>query len=240
MFDQKHIRTGLTYAFIAALLAVVLLPLPDVGGSFTGHVLGILGTAIMFLALIYTFRKRVLGHKGKNNPISHHTLWGLIGPTLVVFHTGGEFSSLIGRLVFLCMVIVVFSGIVGIYLFRKTRKTLNEHKQELSQLQKIFFAKKKGVSSSNLEQYLQAEDFVENIDSELIGATIEPTEIRHIKDLEQLAGLIADTEHTIKFYSTIERIFSRWSRAHIALVFFLFAFLGSHIATMIYYGLRWL
>ena len=240
MFDQKQVRSGLTFVFIASLLAVVIVPLPRLGGSLAGHALGIIGTVIMLLTLVYPFRKRILGRKGKKNPIATHTLYGLLGPSLVVFHTGGEFKSLIGNLVFICMVLVVLSGIVGIYLFQTTRKTLKEHKQDVSQLKKIFFEKKRDFSVADLERYVQGEKALESSDTRSIDETAEPNAVRHRKDLVQLFELIADKEHTIKIYATIERIFAKWSKAHIALVFFLLAFLGSHIAVMIYYGLRWL
>ena len=241
MFDQKQVRSGLTIVFIASLLAVVILPLPRMGGSLAGHALGIIGTVIMLLTLVYPFRKRVLGRKGKKNPIATHTLWGLLGPSLVVFHTGGEFKSLIGNLVFICMVIVVLSGIIGIYLFQRAKKTLKEHKQDVSELKKIFFEKKRDFSSADLQRYVQGGDeAMESSDTGSTNETVEPTASRRRKDLEQIVELIADKEHTIKVYATIERIFAKWSKAHIALVFFLLAFLGSHIATMMYYGLRWL
>jgi hypothetical protein len=240
MINQKQVRSGLTIVFIASLLAVLIIPLPRMGGSLAGHALGILGTLIMLLTLVYPFRKRILGRKGKKNPIATHTLYGLLGPALVVFHTGGEFKSLIGNLVFICMVLVVLSGIVGIYLFKTTRKTLKEHKQDVSQLKKIFFEKKREVSTPDLEKFVQGEKALENFATGSIDETLEPIAMRRRKDLEQLVELIADKEHTIKIYATIERIFAKWSKAHIALVFFLLAFLGSHIATMIYYGLRWL
>lgn len=87
---------------------------------------------------------------------------------------------------------------------------------------------------------MQGEKALESSDTRSIDETAEPNAVRHRKDLVQLVELIADKEHTIKVYATIERIFAKWSKAHIALVFFLLAFLGSHIAVMIYYGLRWL
>jgi hypothetical protein len=240
MIDQKQVRSGLTIVFIASLLAVVVVPLPSMGGSLAGHALGILGTVIMLLTLVYPFRKRILGRKGKKNPITTHTLYGLLGPSLVVFHTGGEFKSLIGNLVFICMVIVVLSGIIGIYLFKITRKTLKEHKQDASQLKNIFFEKKRDFPAADLDIYGQGEEAMKSSDTESINETVDPTTVRRIQDLEQIVELIADKEHTIKIYATIERIFAKWSKAHIALVFFLLAFLGSHIAVMIYYGLRWL
>ncbi|MGM0540092.1 MAG: hypothetical protein ACQERT_12935 [Thermodesulfobacteriota bacterium] len=240
MIDQKQIRSGLTFVFIASLLAVVIVPLPRLGGSLAGHALGIIGTVIMLLTLVYPFRKRVLGRKGKKNPIATHTLWGLLGPSLVVFHTGGEFKSLIGNLVFICMVIVVLSGIIGIYLFKRAKKTLKEHEQDLSQLKKIFFEKKRDFPATDLEIYGQGDEAMERSETGSIDETVDPSTVRRRQDLEQIVELIADKEHTIKVYATIERIFARWSKAHIALVFFLLAFLGSHIAVMIYYGLRWL
>lgn len=240
MIDQKQIRSGLTFVFIASLLAVVIVPLPRLGGSLAGHALGIIGTVIMLLTLVYPFRKRVLGRKGKKNPIATHTLWGLLGPSLVVFHTGGEFKSLIGNLVFICMVIVVLSGIIGIYLFKRAKKTLKEHEQDLSQLKKIFFEKKRDFPAADLEIYGQGDEAMERSETGSIDETVDPSTVRRRQDLEQIVELIADKEHTIKVYATIERIFARWSKAHIALVFFLLAFLGSHIAVMIYYGLRWL
>jgi hypothetical protein len=95
------------------------------------------------------------------------------------------------------------------------------------------------VSQSDIEKYIHTQSSLD-IDSDSRDVIIAPTAKSKIQELENLAEMIADIEHTTKFYATIELVFAKWLKIHIALVFFLFAFLGSHVAAMIYFGLRWL
>lgn len=83
--------------------------------SLPGHALGVLGFALMLWAGFgYTARKRQAspGAMSMQASMRLHIVAGLLGPYLVILHSGLAFRGLAGVLTLL-MVLVVASGVVG-------------------------------------------------------------------------------------------------------------------------------
>jgi len=83
--------------------------------SWPGHALGVLGIVLMCWAgFAYTWRKRATSQA--NSPMRAamrtHIITGLLGPYLVILHSGFAFHGLAGVLTLLT-VLVVASGLVG-------------------------------------------------------------------------------------------------------------------------------
>lgn len=84
-----------------------------------GHVLGAIGLALMLWAgVAYTWRKRreAAGDAGMRAAMQSHIVAGLLGPYLVILHSGLAFHGVAGALTLL-MVLVVASGLVGRAVF---------------------------------------------------------------------------------------------------------------------------
>lgn len=84
-----------------------------------GHVLGAIGLALMLWAgVAYTWRKRrtAPGDSAMRGAMQSHIVAGLLGPYLVILHTGLAFHGVAGALTLL-MVLVVASGVVGRAVF---------------------------------------------------------------------------------------------------------------------------
>lgn len=108
-------------AAVVATLAFVLWRERAVhwASGWTGHALGVLGVALMLWAGFgYTLRKRrvAAGSSAMRTSMWTHIIAGLVGPYLVILHSGFAFRGLAGVLV-LVMVLVVASGVVGRGLF---------------------------------------------------------------------------------------------------------------------------
>jgi hypothetical protein len=94
------------------------------GGSI-GQPLGVLGSAMMLLLLLYSVRKRgrVFRHLG---PLSRwldiHIFLGVIGPLFVVLHSSFKVQGLVA-LSFWSMVAVALSGVLGRYLYLQIPRT---------------------------------------------------------------------------------------------------------------------
>lgn len=99
------------------------------GGSPLGHSLGILGTAFVAVAQLYSLRKReVAVQRGSVKTwLKLHVCLGLLGPFLVLLHAGFPFEfkyaelfkeGFAGLSTYL-MLIVVVSGFTGRYLYRR-------------------------------------------------------------------------------------------------------------------------
>lgn len=100
--------------------------LADPQGSHPiGQALGIIGLLLMIMTeTLYSLRKRtrLLDRTGPvRNWLSFHIVTGLVGPFLVLMHTGLQFRGLAG-LTMLLTVIVVVSGFIGRYLYTSLRR----------------------------------------------------------------------------------------------------------------------
>lgn len=114
------------------------------GGSL-GHKLGVIGSSMMVLMLLYSVRKRVYALR-RLGPLSRwldvHIFLGVFGPLLVILHAGFKVQGLVA-LSFWSMIVVASSGVLGRYLYLQIPRTragealalaeLEEQDRELSQ-----------------------------------------------------------------------------------------------------------
>lgn len=95
------------------------------GSHPVGQVLGITGTLLMVMTeTLYSLRKRtrLLDRYGPvRHWLSFHIVTGLVGPFLVLMHTGLQFRGLAG-LTMLLTIVVVISGFIGRYLYTSLRR----------------------------------------------------------------------------------------------------------------------
>jgi len=106
------------------------------GGS-VGHKLGVAGSSMMVLMLLYSVRKRVgvlrrLGPLGRWLDI--HIFLGIFGPLLVVLHSTFKVQGLVA-LSFWSMVIVASSGVLGRYLYLQIPRTRAGEERALVELE---------------------------------------------------------------------------------------------------------
>ena len=95
--------------------------------SGLGYWLGIVGGSMMLFMLLYPMRKRVkilrwLGSVPAWFRI--HMILGILGPTLVLFHTNFRLGSLNSNVALAAMLTVVASGVIGRYLYAKVHRGL--------------------------------------------------------------------------------------------------------------------
>lgn len=108
------------------------------GGS-VGHPLGIAGSTMMTLMLLYSVRKRVKAFR-RLGPLSHwldvHIYFGIVGPLLVVLHSAFKVGGLVS-LSFWSMVAVAGSGVLGRYLYLQIPRTRAGEALTLGDLEKL-------------------------------------------------------------------------------------------------------
>jgi hypothetical protein len=106
------------------------------GGS-TGHKLGIVGSSMMVLMLLYSVRKRV-GALRRLGPLGGwldvHIFLGVVGPLLVVLHSSFKVQGLVA-LSFWSMVVVATSGVLGRYLYLQIPRTRAGEERALAELE---------------------------------------------------------------------------------------------------------
>ncbi len=102
------------------------------GHTQYGHLAGWLGFALILLTLGYSLKKR-FGRKTGWPKLWFwlHQLAGVIGALLIFIHAGIHFHALVPVLTLSAMVIVVASGIVGVFVHRKALSLLSEARKDL-------------------------------------------------------------------------------------------------------------
>jgi len=107
--------------------------------SDLGYWLGVAGGSLMVVLLIYPLRKRfrmlaVLG------PLKHwfrfHIVAGIVGPVIVLFHSTFHIGSFNAAIALACMLLVVASGLVGRFIYRKIHHGLYGSRATAADLQR--------------------------------------------------------------------------------------------------------
>jgi signal transduction histidine kinase len=130
--SRSHKANELELSLLAVLLlssvyiAYEILAEPRGSHPF-GHILGIIGAILMVMTeVIYSLRKRtrLLNWAGPVRYwLSLHIFTGIVGPFMVLMHTGLQFRGLAG-ISMLLTILVVASGFVGRYLYTALPRTL--------------------------------------------------------------------------------------------------------------------
>jgi hypothetical protein len=94
--------------------------------GYIGHGLGILGTLMVLLLLLYTARKRMkfMSRWGDVRVwLRYHIFLGVAGPILITLHTSFKFNGLVS-ISYWSMVAVALSGVVGRYLYQQIPRNM--------------------------------------------------------------------------------------------------------------------
>lgn len=112
-------------------------------GVGLGYNLGLAGGLMMLTLLLYSFRKHIKFMQGLGK-LKHwfriHMVLGVLGPTLVLFHTTFRVGSINASVALYCMLLVAISGLIGKFVYTRihkglygSRTTLKEARAELSE-----------------------------------------------------------------------------------------------------------
>jgi hypothetical protein len=101
--------------------------------SGVGYWLGIAGTAMMAMLLLYPLRKRGYFRSMGRVPswFQSHMIMGILGPLMIIFHSNFRTESLNASVALFFMLTIVASGIIGRYLFAKIHMGLYGTKAEI-------------------------------------------------------------------------------------------------------------
>jgi hypothetical protein len=91
-------------------------------GTGVGYALGLVGSLMMLGLLLYPMRKRIrFMHEwgALKHWFRFHMLGGVLGPLLVLFHSTFHVGSFNAAVALSCMLLVVGSGLVGRFIYRK-------------------------------------------------------------------------------------------------------------------------
>jgi hypothetical protein len=220
--------------------------------GFVGHSLGIFGFLLMCATeTLYSVRKRIHGLAlGKMSTwLQVHIFTGILGPYLVLLHTGGKFHGLAGILTALTLAMVV-SGFIGRYLYTAVPRTFDGMEVALGELENqiartdcelqalgvgpnaspvaqsgwMLVLGRVWLSSRERRRYRRA--------LRRLDASARP----HAARLERLLAERYRLQMQIGSLAAARQLMALWHVAHIPLGVIVFAFALIHIAAALYYG----
>jgi hypothetical protein len=127
----------LLIAFSAVIYWLISQKQPVTPTSYAGIILGVLGFLLMLKTeLVYTLRKKLRAFRWGRPSfwLKFHIITGLLGPFLILLHSGWKFQGVAGAAALL-LLLVVLSGLIGRYIYTATPRTIEGGTLSESQLQ---------------------------------------------------------------------------------------------------------
>ena len=252
---ERLIVGGLVVLMLVLWLGFPFHQSPRFAGSLWGGILGIAGAVLMLIPLFYLFVKRIKWLKKKvtqyvsmRTLLAWHIYAGVLGPILVVIHSGHKYESPLGIALTAMTLLVVVSGFVGRYLMNQFSQEVREKKALLMSLQAAYRQAANDLADTP-EQAEVLRPFASFFGRVLAGlflhdAATEPaspsTASSHPAVLLRLSESIADVEYSIKTHEHFKAWFGKWLKFHIVISILLYALMALHIWAAIYFGLRWI
>jgi len=244
----------LVYSLMAVLFIVWLgFPLhasPRFAGSLWGGVLAVSGSLLLLIPFLYSIIKRIKRVKvavtrrvSMKTMLDWHVYAGILGPILVLLHTGHNYRSPLAIALTTLMLIVVLSGFIGRFLNSKIARSVKAKKVMLGELNLAY-----EVAADELSRFSGAASYVRPLSSGPVRMALrlmvrsdpsnEDLPAKAARTIE-LAESIADIEYAISTHETFKRAFKIWLRWHIVISMGFYVLLGLHVWSGIHFGLRW-
>jgi hypothetical protein len=182
-----------------------------------GQLLGVAGSVLMLLTILYVVRKRVkrFARVGSaKNWLEFHIFCGIFGPVLISLHTSFKFNGIVS-VAYWSMVLVVLSGFVGRVLYARIPRTI------------------RGEELSHAELVARAEE----LERELLDRDARP---ELVDEARRIAAERATLTRRIANLQRTKRLFGMWHDFHLPLVWILFVIFVLHIAVVTYLGYTFL
>ncbi len=265
MSDHAELVAAFAVVFFLAVVYIVyeLVTVPYGGHPF-GHWIGILGTLLMVATeTLYPARKRLRRlHVGRLSTwLSFHIFTGIVGPAMVLIHTGLQFRGLAGMTMALTG-LVVASGFLGRYIYTAVPRSIYgvalERKDLLAQAAILrteiaaWSAGKPAGVQALAEQRTTAAAAGNGGQIEILLRPFSDWRFRleiwretrrwqqeeqlRARELRSLLGRQHALERQIRTLDAARRLMSLWHLAHVPIGVTLFGSVIIHIVATFYFG----
>lgn len=258
MSRNRHYELEIAFFLIMILSGVYVaydLLAEPAGGHPFGHWLGIIGALLMVMTeTLYSVRKRtrLLNWAGPvRRWLSFHIVTGLVGPFLVLMHTGLQFRGLAG-VTFGLTALIVLSGFIGRYLYTALRRQMGNRSQsrrasqleaeqlaaELAGMQKEKPARVRAITNRlraryNRENWWSRWRYRRRLKQEL--GTLEAAEAAQRQRAAAARAREEQLGRQIDHMAQTGRWFQLWHAVHIPIGLTLFAATAVHILAAFYF-----
>jgi len=236
-----------------------------------GHGLGILGTFMMIFGVtIYMVRKRArmfFNWGYLKHWLEFHIFLCTVGPLLVLYHTSFKFGGIVA-VSFWSMAAVVFSGVIGRFIYVQIPRTIQGKELDIKQLNEM---------SSDISNRISREISVGEKITTKIDHLSDLNRYKHITLGNSIAYIISDfwgLKHTllalkkemrqlhlpkmkvkeilsltkskllltrrIALLRTMQKLFKYWHIVHLPFAITMFVIMLVHVAVTIIFGYKWI
>lgn len=241
---EPLIVSGLVLLMLLLWLGFIFHQSTRFAGSLIGGVLAVSGSALMLIPAIYSLIKRnkkinklVTKHVPMRTLLAWHIYAGVLGPILVILHTGHKFHSPLGVALTAMVIVIVVSGFIGRYLMTIITKDIKEQESMLKQANDEF-----NIQTTRVQAGEVSIELLRPFRSAFARLFLTPENpvsqdpgLRTIR----LAETIADLEYSLKTHELAKSAFGKWLKLHIFLSIVLYFLLFAHVWSEIYFGIRW-
>ena len=131
----RYLKLASLAAVIAVVAYAVHSPLGTAnGGTWLGYTLGSVGAALILWLMWFGVRKRNYGpgHVKLEDWLSAHVYLGLSLIFIATLHTGFQFGINIHTLAYTLMMLVILSGVFGIYAYMRYPRQMTDNRRGVS------------------------------------------------------------------------------------------------------------
>jgi hypothetical protein len=265
-FKWLKIAASISAVAILAYLLIDVEPRPN-GGSWYGYALGTIGALLILWLTALGVRKRAITRKRWSLKAwtSAHVYLGLSLIVIATLHTGFQFGLNIHTLAYLLMMLVILSGIYGIWAYAFLPAALSDNRSEMTAAQMIDAVESIDKQIQISAQPLSDEDSRTVLDSlgedpfgggllrrlsgkppkggnavalRIIRRRVGQCEGAEAIALDQVAVLMqrkAGALNRIRRHVRIRARLEVWLYVHVPLTFALIAALTAHIISVFFY-----
>lgn len=234
-----------------------------------GHGLGILGSFMMLVGvLIYIARKRIRKFSrigSLKHWLEFHIFLCSVGPMLVLFHTAFKFGGIVA-VSFWSMVAVVFSGVIGRYIYIQIPRSISGNELSINEIRLMdeeLAEKLKGKTnlSENLRYEINNFDLTNYVKQNrniltvmFKGYTVTNRLLRNVKkELSQKAAASDVRKEIIKLTKSklaldrkimllrsMQNIFRYWHIFHLPFAIIMLIIMLVHVGVTLAFGYTWI
>jgi len=236
-----------------------------------GHGLGILGTVMMIFGVaLYMIRKRVrrffnIGYL--KYWLEFHIFLCTVGPLLVLYHTSFKFGGIVA-VSFWSMTAVVFSGVIGRFIYIQIPRTIQGNEFDIKQLNEM----SNDISNRLSYELIKGEEIALRIDQltnidykrditfgqSILYSVKDFFNVRSninklkqemhnssiskikVKEIIKLAKSKMILSRRITLLRTMQRLFKYWHIVHLPFAITMFVIMIIHVAVTIIFGYKWI
>lgn len=264
--NNFELRLSFLVVFFLAIVYIgyELLTVPAGGHPF-GHLLGVLGTILMIMTeTLYSIRKRsrLFNFGRMRHWLSFHIFTGIVGPALVLMHTGLAFQGLAGFTMFLT-ILVVASGFLGRYIYTAVPRSLAGVEVDRRTLELDIAQQREALLIWSQDKSRQVQELVnretrsidDTADASLMDILarrwqerqdnrrlksavrrLEQEEQARIDEIETMLRRQRRLVRQIRSLAAVRRLMGLWHTMHVPLGLTLFLAVAIHVVATIYYG----